>query len=258
VNVDGCRRVIDACLAARVPRLVYTSSYNAVFFGKPIRGLDETDLPYPDPSLFCDEYSRTKSMAERMVLEANGAKIKTVALRSAAIWGFGEERHMARVNHLIDLGLFRVRFGDNPVVDFVHIDNLVQAHVRACERLSADPRVEGAAFFVNDGEDLAVDNFEWFAQLKRGKGMGGAETLFMLPFSLVYGLAIVCELVYLALGVWYPFMLTRAEVLKSGVEHHVSIKLARQHLGYDPEVHSFDEVIEQWTSASSREKYKNE
>ena len=249
VNVDGAARVLKACLEAGVPSLVYCSTYNTVFHGQIIEGLSEDDLPYPDDASFVDEYSLTKSIAERMVLDANSEKLSTLSLRPAAIWGSQESRHMKRVNDLIDRKMFRFRFGDRPLVDFVHVNNLVLAHILAARKLEArDPNVAGRAFFVNDGKPH--DNFAWFCRLKDAKGQGGEDTLFQVPYTVVYLLAIFFEIWYRLTGVWRPWMLTRAEVMKAGVRHHVRIDRARQHLGYEPTAYDFGEVIERWTSES--------
>ena len=50
-----------------------------------------------------DHYSRTKSIAEQKVLSANGAEtdngntLRTCALRLAAVYGPGEQRHIPRI-----------------------------------------------------------------------------------------------------------------------------------------------------------------
>ena len=61
------------------------------------------------PSLYStlqhvDNYSRTKSVADKAVLEANGREVKnsdghlsTCALRCAGIYGEGEQRHFPRI-----------------------------------------------------------------------------------------------------------------------------------------------------------------
>ncbi|GIL57920.1 hypothetical protein Vafri_13123 [Volvox africanus] len=71
VNVGGTHNVISACLRYGVPRLVYVSTCNVIFVGRPISGGDET-APYPPPNAYKDAYSFTKAQAERLVLEANG------------------------------------------------------------------------------------------------------------------------------------------------------------------------------------------
>ncbi|XP_059587448.1 3 beta-hydroxysteroid dehydrogenase type 7 isoform X2 [Alligator mississippiensis] len=95
VNVQGTRNVIDACVDHGVPVLVYTSSMEVVgpnTRGDPFyRGNEDTpyevhhDHPYP----------LSKAEAERLVLEANGMRVRggrllaTCALRPTGIYGEG-------------------------------------------------------------------------------------------------------------------------------------------------------------------------
>ncbi|KAK3232886.1 hypothetical protein CYMTET_56790 [Cymbomonas tetramitiformis] len=112
-----------ACIAAGVARLVYTSTYNVVFGGVPISNGSEL-LPYYPAEKHVDKYSASKTVAEQLVLSANGAylpegssgsypqrQLATCAIRSAAIYGEGEERHFPRIvrsmNRLQSRGLAR-------------------------------------------------------------------------------------------------------------------------------------------------------
>ncbi|PNH03700.1 Short-chain dehydrogenase/reductase family 42E member 1 [Tetrabaena socialis] len=74
VNVGGTANVLAACLRHAVPRLVYVSTVNVIFVGRPIHGGDES-APYPPPSAYKDHYSASKAEAERMVLAANGTPL---------------------------------------------------------------------------------------------------------------------------------------------------------------------------------------
>ena len=57
VNVTGTTNVIDACIAHKVPKLVYTSTASVVFEGKSVVNVDET---YPYASKPMDFYTSTK------------------------------------------------------------------------------------------------------------------------------------------------------------------------------------------------------
>jgi len=254
VNLHGTQRVLDACLAVGAPRLVYTSTYNVVFNGQVIRGGDES-LPYC--TRFVDEYSRTKTLAEMMVLQANCDRLMTAACRPAAIWGFGERRHMARVKELIDSGLFVFSFGnDDAKVDFVHVNNLAAAHALLASKLEPGSPVAGRAYFISDNRPQ--NNFDFFLQLKvQGKGLPSPR-LIHVPLMVVYVFALCCEFFHRSLGVaWRAWMLTRAEVYKAGVEHFMSIESARRDIGYEPKEYSFGEVIDQWCAPPDRNMGKN-
>jgi nucleoside-diphosphate-sugar epimerase len=73
VNVGGTCNVIKACRKAGVQSLVYTSTFNVVFGGKEIVDGDES-LPYFPLHLHHDHYSRTKAIAEQLVLMVDGSR----------------------------------------------------------------------------------------------------------------------------------------------------------------------------------------
>ncbi|XP_042293948.1 short-chain dehydrogenase/reductase family 42E member 1 isoform X2 [Sceloporus undulatus] len=255
VNVKGTENVIQACLKMGVSRLVYTSTYNVVFGGQVIENGDES-LPYLPLHLHPDHYSRTKALAEMKVLEANGMQLgkgqgvlRTCALRPAGIYGPGEQRHLPRIVSYIERGWFRFVYGDpGSRVDFVHVDNLVQAHVLAAEALgtSKDHQAAGQAYFISDGRP--VNNFDFFRPLV--EGLGYTFPSLRLPLSLIYFFAFLTEMVHFIVGRLYNFqpLLTRTEVYKTGVTHYFSLEKAKRELGYEPQRYNLDEVVEWFKS----------
>ena len=75
VNINGTCNVLDACQEHGVRRLVYVSTYNVVFGGKPIVNGNEA-LPYFPIEDHVDAYGRSKSVAEQLVLKSNGRPAK--------------------------------------------------------------------------------------------------------------------------------------------------------------------------------------
>ncbi|XP_026519491.1 short-chain dehydrogenase/reductase family 42E member 1-like [Terrapene carolina triunguis] len=251
VNVRGTENIIQACRKAGVPSLVYTSTYNVVFGGQVIENGDES-LPYLPLHLHPDHYSRTKSLAEMKVLQANDTELgegkgvlRTCALRPAGIYGPGEQRHLPRIVSYVERGLFKFVYGDPlSLVEFVHVDNLVQAHILASEALKAAKRhiAAGQAYFISDGRP--INNFEFFRPLV--EGLGYQFPTIRLPLSFVYFSAFLTEIVHFLVGRLYNFqpLLTRTEVYKTGVTHYFSMEKARKELGYKPEQFSLTEVVE--------------
>ena len=85
-NVLGTRAVLAGCAAHGVRRLIHTSTPSVVYNGRDLAGADESlpltkDCPSP--------YPLTKALAEAEVLAANGAQLRTIALRPHLIWGPG-------------------------------------------------------------------------------------------------------------------------------------------------------------------------
>ena len=244
-NVVGVETLLAVCSELGVRRVVYASSYNVVFGGQEVRGGDE-QLPVFALHRHTDRYSPSKATAERKVLEANGVStaeglpMLTTALRPAAIYGEGERRHLPRIVRLMDRGLFFFTIG-SATVDWVHVDNLVQAFVCACRGLLAaeDPEETpcGRAYFISDGSP--INSWDFLRPL--AEAVGCPFPTLELPVGLMLQVGLVCELLHTTLktaGLHVEPFLTRAEVLKVGVTHFFSIERARRELGYSPTVNS--------------------
>ncbi|GJW79280.1 short-chain dehydrogenase/reductase family protein 42E member 1 [Tanacetum coccineum] len=178
VNINGTCHVLEACHQNGVKRLVYVSTSNVVFAGNEIVNGNEK-LPYLPLDNHVDPYSRSKSIAEQLVLKSNGRPLKdkngeclyTCAVRPAAIYGPGEERHLPRIINLAKLGLLPFKIGEPSVKsDWVYIDNLVLALIQASMGLLDDipgrgkqPIAAGQPYFISDGSP--VNTFEFLRPL---------------------------------------------------------------------------------------------
>ena len=129
INVGATEVAIECCVKGNVPVFIYTSTYNVVYGGKEIINGDE-DTPYFPIEGHNDHYAPSKTIAEKLALAANGRtlanghKLKTCAIRPAAIYGEGEQRHFPRLLKHFDSGIFLFRIG-TAIVDWVHVENLV-------------------------------------------------------------------------------------------------------------------------------------
>ncbi|XP_034566636.1 putative short-chain dehydrogenase/reductase family 42E member 2 [Notolabrus celidotus] len=253
VNVGGTNNVINVCKERSIPRLVYTSTINVVFAGKPIDEGDEASVPYVPSDAHIDHYSRTKSIAEQMVLSANGCILKgggllrTCVLRPCGIYGPEERRHLHRVMVNVERRLFTFRFGDSQaMMNWVHVDNLVKAHTLAAEALTLQRScaASGQAYFINDG--VSVNLFEWLTPLF--EKLGYSRPLINLPVSLVYSTAILVEYLHIFLRpvIEVPLLFTRSEVRNIAVSHTFKINKARQELGYSPKSYDLADSVEQY------------
>ncbi|XP_058509939.1 putative short-chain dehydrogenase/reductase family 42E member 2 [Solea solea] len=253
VNVGGTNNVINVCKERSIPRLVYTSTINVVFAGKPIEDGDESSVPCVPPDVHIDHYSRTKAIAEQMILSANGCSLKdgellrTCVLRPCGIYGPEERRHLHRVMVNVERRLFSFRFGDpQSRMNWVHVDNLVLAHTLAADALTVKRSgvASGQAYFINDG--VSVNLFEWLTPLF--EKLGYSRPLINLPVSLVYSAAILVEYLHVALRpvIKVPLLFTRSEVRNIAVSHTFKIDKAHQELGYCPKSYSLVDCVEQY------------
>jgi UDP-glucose 4-epimerase len=145
VNVDGTAAVLEAALAARVGRLVFSST--AAVYGAPERTpIDEDDALAP-----ANPYGDTKLAGERLLEQARSRGLAATALRyfnaCGADGACGEDHDPE--SHLIPLALRAARdgtailvFGDDYptpdgtcVRDYVHVADLADGHIAALEAL---------------------------------------------------------------------------------------------------------------------------
>jgi nucleoside-diphosphate-sugar epimerase len=230
VNIQGLKNVIEIAASIGVKAIVYTSTYNVVFGGEPIKDGDE-DLEYFPLSRHVDNYSKTKSIAEQILLTADRKNgMRTCSLRLAGVMGPMEERHLPRIVDNIDKRRLVINYMDEggAVVDFVGIQNVVQAHVRAALKLLDDPSEVGGAYFISDG--VPINNMEYFRPLIKARGRSYPR----LYIPMIVMFIIVCIIEFMANMLNISPLLTRAELFKTGVSHYFSIKKAQKDFSYRP------------------------
>ncbi|KAM3598328.1 uncharacterized protein V6R79_016747 [Siganus canaliculatus] len=253
INVEGTNNVINVCKERNIPRLVYTSTINVVFTGKPIEECDEASMPHVPPDVHIDHYSRTKAIAEQMVLSANGCSLKaggllrTCVLRPCGIYGPNERRHLHRVMANVERRLFVFRFGDPRArMNWVHVDNLVLAHSLAAEGLTVQRSyiASGQVYFINDG--VSVNLFEWLTPLF--ENLGYSRPWITLPVSLVHLAASLVEYLHVFLRpvIQVPLLFTQSEVRSIAVSHTFKIDKARRELGYCPKLYKLVDCLDQY------------
>lgn len=241
-NVVGTQNVIDACRAAGVKRLVYTSSPSVVFDGSDMQGIDET-APYP--TRFHANYPKTKALAEQMVLAANDAKLATVSLRPHLIWGPGDHHLVPRI--LARARSLRIIGGANKKVDSVYIDNAGDAHLLAAGRLRPDSPIAGKAYFITNGEPRPIWDLV--------NGILAAGKLPPVTRGVSRGMAFksaaLLEFFYSLFGIEGEPRLTRFVACELTTAHWFDITAARRDLNYTPHV-TIDEGLSRlaaWLSA---------
>ncbi|XP_053133140.1 putative short-chain dehydrogenase/reductase family 42E member 2 [Hemicordylus capensis] len=261
VNVGGTSVVIEVCKQQNVPRLIYTSSINVVFSGQPIIDGDEESVPYFPLDKQVNEYSKTKTIAEQMVLAANGTslagggRLYTCALRPPGIYGPEEQRHLPRLALNTERGLFLTRIGDpKNLMTWVHVKNLVQAHILAADALTPEKNyiAAGQAYFINDGEK--VNLFEWLAPLF--ERLGFRKPRIRVPIFGAYLTAVLGEYLH---QIMRPFveitpLITRNEVNNFRCTHTFKIDKARSQLGYQPKKYEFADCVDHYLKSRPRKR----
>lgn len=245
-NVLGTRSVIKAC-RGRVSRLVYTSTPSVVFNRTSIEGGNES-LPYPT-SFLC-HYAKSKMMAEKEVLDANGKEVATCALRPHLIWGPGDPHLIPRLVAARLKNRLKIVGKKDNVVDISYIDNVAHAHILAANNLASTQTAAGKPYFIS--QDKPVNLWDWLNDLF--KEIGVPELDSSISFPLAYSIGACLEVGYAILKRQDEPPMTRFVAEQLAKSHYFSIANAQKDLGYVPLV-STEEGLKRLVSSLKKSKF---
>ena len=232
VNVGGTKNIIEACNTNQINNLVFTSSLDAVFSGKPLVNIDESQ---PYASSYHTVYCESKVLGEKVVLEASSPDLKTCILRPSDIYGEADPYHM---DPLIDMAKsgFYVRLGNGTSkCQHVYVGNMAYAHILAAKALWTDhKKVENQFYFITDAP--GVNFFKFFDQIVSGAGYKIFPKNLWLPFKLAYTIGRISEFIAV---LWRPIKhynpkFSRFAVLYTCLDFTFSSQKATEDFGFIP------------------------
>lgn len=219
VNVTGTENVIRACVECKVQRLIYTSSAS-VTLGRdqPSCDVDET-CPLPSDPL--NAYVATKGEADKLVRAAN----KELCLQTCVL----------RPNlfiHTIFAALEEHSYCVNQKdfkLSIVPVESVAQAHLLAEKKLldgGSTSVAAGKAYNISDQKITLPEMANFIASEKN-------TSVTFIPFSLVYFLAWINEVIYRYTGV--VSISESLSTVSMGYKTHTYVSdLARRELGWGP------------------------
>lgn len=228
-NVRGTRNVLEACLVNGIRRLVYTSTPSVIHAGGDVEGVDESA---PLATHFETAYPATKAEAERLVLAANGPTLGTVALRPHLIWGPDDPQLTARVLARAKAGRLRLVGSGLKRIDSVYIDNAVDAHILALQRVIPGATCGGKAYFITQGEPMPQR--ELINGILKAGGLPPCEKSISPRAAYIVGAAL--EIIWRVLGREDEPLMTRFLANQLATAHWYDISAAKRDLGYAPAV----------------------
>jgi nucleoside-diphosphate-sugar epimerase len=241
-NVRGTRALLEGARRSGVRVFVHTSTPSVVYNGRDLAGANES---LPLTTACPAAYPLTKAIAEREVLAANSASLRTVALRPHLIWGVGDPHLVPRILARARAGRLRIVGSGQNRVDMVHVDNAVDAHLLAEKALRSDastvstgplPAACGRAYFITNGEPLNL--WSWINELLIALGEPPITKRISLRAAATIGAA--CELVWRALPLRGEPPMTRFVAAELAKDHWFDITAAHRDLGYRPSVSMAD------------------
>jgi len=148
VNVQGTRNVVAACQAARVKRLVYTSSIHAL--KEPAKGTAITeDQPF-DPAAVLGDYAKSKARASLEVLKAIQAGLNAVIVCPTGVIGPFDYKE-SEMGRLIRTFLRRkLPAGVDGAYDFIDVRDVAAGMILAAEKGL------GGEVYILSGEQITI------------------------------------------------------------------------------------------------------
>ncbi len=229
-NVGGTENVLLACRETGIRNLVFTSSPSVVYHGKNSEGKNES-LPYPEK--YDAPYPQTKAIAEKLVMAANDADLKTVSLRPHLIWGPEDQHFLPRLFKKAKAGKLRI-LGNSPNrVDCIYIDNAAKAHLQAFAQLLLEPtRIEGKTYFIS--QDAPIPIAELINQLLATGEFPPVTKRLSPGFARFAGRFLEMTYRIFSISAEPPVTLFLAKQLSTS--HWYDISAAKQDFGYEVQV----------------------
>lgn len=252
-NVTGTMNVLAACRAHGITRLVYTSTPSVAHNGRvPCEGGNEISMPYAPA--FKAPYPRTKQIAEKAVLAANGSAVagggtlSTVALRPRLIWGPGDTNLLPRLVERARAGRLRFIAGGHNRMDTTYVDNAADAHLKAFAALGPGSACAGKAYFISNGEPQPVREIINGLLVAAGEPRVEAS----VPFAVAYAAGALCEVLWHTLPLKGEPPMTRFVAEQLATPHWYDLTAAKRDFGYVPQVRvaeGLDRLARWWRDA---------
>lgn len=134
VNVEGTKKVVEACKKAGVKTLIYVSSIDAIPMGEGNRELRE--ISHFDPDLLEGTYAKSKAIATQYVLDNADDNLKVCVIHPSTCIGPYDNNGTSSVVSVIKLfskGMFPMTF-DFGTCNFIDVRDCAKVMVAAAEK----------------------------------------------------------------------------------------------------------------------------
>ena len=225
-NVEGALAVMEACERNRVRRLVHTSS--AVTIGEE-HGATATETS-KHRGHFLSEYERSKTVAERLVLDRAG-RVEVVSVNPSSVQGPGRATGTGTI--LLAIARGSTPFLVDTTISLVDIDDCARGHLLAAERGVSGERyiLNGAVLTVREGVEII------------NRHLGRRTRPWFVRPEVVTGLAPVAAVLSRFAGRAAPLCPESARVLLAGHRYDGSRSTRDLGLAYTPLGDTLDRTL---------------
>jgi len=180
-NVEGTRHILAAARAARVARIVYTSSVATV--GIPADGSPGSETTPVDIQAMIGHYKRSKFLAEEVAREAARAGTPVLIVNPSTPVGPGDVKPTPTGRIVLDAAAGRMPAYVDTGLNIVHVDDVAAGHLLAYHRGRIGER------YILGGQDMSLQ--EILAQIAALVARPAPRV--RLPYAAVLPLAYVAE-----------------------------------------------------------------
>ncbi|KAI4200550.1 MAG: hypothetical protein LQ346_002349 [Caloplaca aetnensis] len=267
INIGGTRNLLEASKEVQsVKVFVYTSSASVVHDSVSDLFDGDDTLPLLFMPQQKSDYSHTKAMAEKLVLQANrvNGSLLTVSLRPSGMFG---EDDPTTVKPMVDAaagGKYRFQIGNGKnLFEWTYVGNVVDAHILAVQTLlethrkklshiPAENRVDGEAFLITNDDAMPFWDF--------ARAIGAAAG-YPTKKTEVIAIPRLVGLVIAALAEWFVWLfsfgtkkpsMTMTGIRFSTIHRTFRIDKAKDRLGYKPRVNMSEAISRAGESFSTK------
>ncbi len=241
VNVKGTENILRACKELGIHYMVFTSSLDSVYTGKPLRDIDDSQ-PYPQK--FHNMYCQSKVLGELRVKEANGDDLHTAVLRPSDIYGPADPYHMNALIGMAKTGFYARLGNGKSKAQHVFVGNMAYAHVKVlAEMMDGNKKPHGQAYLITDNE--GHNFFKFFDPIVQKAGYKIWPKNLWIPRGIAYAMGAVSEGIVFIVRPFkrYNPGLSRFAVNYTCTDFTFNSKRAEEHFGFKPK-YSEEEAIE--------------
>jgi nucleoside-diphosphate-sugar epimerase len=230
VNVEGTRYVLAGARRAGASRFVLVSSPSVAHSGSALVGVGAEPA---DPARARGHYARSKAMAERLALGADGRDLAVVAVRPHLVWGPGDTQLVGRIVARARAGRLALVGAGAALIDTTYVSNAAVAIVAALDRADA---AHGQALVVSNGQPRPVA--ELVGRICAAAGVAAPRR--RVPFAVARAGGTVAERVWAGLALRGDPPMTRFLAEQLATAHWFDQRRTREVLDWAPAV-SLDE-----------------
>ncbi len=180
-NVEGTRNILSAARAARVARIVYTSSVATI--GIPADGSPGDERTPVGLGNMIGHYKRSKYLAEEVAREAARTGMSVIIVNPSTPVGPGDIKPTPTGQLVLDAARGRMPAYVDTGLNIVHVDDVAAGHLLAFER-----GVPGERYILG-GEDMTLQAI--LAQIAAQAGRSPPRI--RLPYAAVLPMAYLAE-----------------------------------------------------------------